>query len=59
MWNLYGPTETNVCTAYPIPATIPADRTDALPDRPGLPAASRPGGRRTGPRRAAGRSASW
>ena len=25
LWNLYGPTETNVCTAYPIPATIPAE----------------------------------
>jgi amino acid adenylation domain-containing protein len=22
-WNLYGPTETNVCTAHPIPAVIP------------------------------------
>ena len=31
MWNLYGPTETNVCTAYPIPATIPADRTEPFP----------------------------
>jgi amino acid adenylation domain-containing protein len=31
MWNLYGPTETNVCTAYPIPATIPADRAAAFP----------------------------
>jgi amino acid adenylation domain-containing protein len=31
LWNLYGPTETNVCTAFPIPATIPADRTDAYP----------------------------
>jgi amino acid adenylation domain-containing protein len=26
MWNLYGPTETNVCTAYPIPRSIPQDR---------------------------------
>ncbi len=26
LWNLYGPTETNVCTAEPIPQTIPADR---------------------------------
>ncbi len=25
LWNLYGPTETNVCTAEPIPATIPPD----------------------------------
>jgi len=31
MWNLYGPTETNVCTAYPIPAVIPDDRTEAFP----------------------------
>ena len=31
MWNLYGPTETNVCTACPIPATIPADRTEPFP----------------------------
>ncbi len=31
MWNLYGPTETNVCTAYPIPATIPADREAPYP----------------------------
>ena len=31
LWNLYGPTETNVCTAYPIPATIPDDRTVPFP----------------------------
>ena len=31
MWNLYGPTETNVCTAYPIPAVIPDDQTEAFP----------------------------
>ena len=31
MWNLYGPTETNVCTAYPIPTRIPADRTEPYP----------------------------
>ena len=31
MWNLYGPTETNVCTAFPIPATIPPDRAVAFP----------------------------
>ena len=37
MWNLYGPTETNVCTAYPIPATIPADRTDPYPIGPVCP----------------------
>ena len=31
MWNLYGPTETNVCTAYPIPNTIPSDRSAPYP----------------------------
>jgi amino acid adenylation domain-containing protein len=31
MWNLYGPTETNVCTAYPIPAEIPTDRDEPFP----------------------------
>jgi amino acid adenylation domain-containing protein len=31
MWNLYGPTETNVCTAYPIPAWIQEDRTEPYP----------------------------
>jgi amino acid adenylation domain-containing protein len=33
MWNLYGPTETNVCTAYEVPDTIDLDldRTAALP----------------------------
>jgi amino acid adenylation domain-containing protein len=31
LWNLYGPTETNVCTAQPIPSTIPADRAEAYP----------------------------
>jgi non-ribosomal peptide synthetase component F len=31
MWNLYGPTETNVCTAYQIPTTIPVDRTEPFP----------------------------
>jgi amino acid adenylation domain-containing protein len=30
-FNLYGPTETNVCTYYEIPAEIPADRTDPYP----------------------------
>jgi amino acid adenylation domain-containing protein len=30
-WNLYGPTETNVCTAEPIPATIPDDRDAPYP----------------------------
>jgi amino acid adenylation domain-containing protein len=31
MWNLYGPTETNVCTAYRIPAAIPEDQTSPFP----------------------------
>ncbi|MGZ5972940.1 MAG: amino acid adenylation domain-containing protein [Isosphaeraceae bacterium] len=31
LWNLYGPTETNVCTAHPIPAAIPNDRTEPYP----------------------------
>jgi amino acid adenylation domain-containing protein len=31
MWNLYGPTETNVCTAYPIPERIPDDRDAPYP----------------------------
>ncbi|MEP7344889.1 MAG: AMP-binding protein, partial [Gemmatimonadaceae bacterium] len=30
-FNLYGPTETNVCTYYEIPDTIPDDRTDPYP----------------------------
>ena len=30
-FNLYGPTETNVCTFYELPSRIPADRTDPFP----------------------------
>lgn len=30
-WNLYGPTETNVCTAYRIPREIPPERTEPFP----------------------------
>ena len=30
-WNLYGPTETNVCTAFRLPAAIPDDRIEAFP----------------------------
>jgi len=30
-FNLYGPTETNVCTYYEIPAAIPEDRTQPYP----------------------------
>jgi acyl-coenzyme A synthetase/AMP-(fatty) acid ligase len=31
MWNLYGPTETNVCTAQQIPHVIPEARTEPFP----------------------------
>jgi amino acid adenylation domain-containing protein len=31
LWNLYGPTETNVCTAHPIPSEIPDDRSSPYP----------------------------
>lgn len=34
LWNLYGPTETNVCTAYRIPDTIPDDRNSPFPIGP-------------------------
>lgn len=30
-FNLYGPTETNVCTYYEVPGTIPADHTKPFP----------------------------
>ncbi|MBI4530367.1 MAG: AMP-binding protein, partial [Candidatus Latescibacteria bacterium] len=30
-FNLYGPTETNVCTSYEIPPEIPEDRTEPFP----------------------------
>ena len=30
-FNLYGPTETNVCTYFEIPAEVPADREDPYP----------------------------
>lgn len=30
-YNLYGPTETNVCTYYEIPAVVPDDRTEPYP----------------------------
>lgn len=30
-FNLYGPTETNVCTYYELPAEIPPDRVDPFP----------------------------
>ncbi len=31
LWNLYGPTETNVCTALPLPRAIPDDRATPFP----------------------------
>ncbi len=37
MWNLYGPTETNVCTAFPIPAVIPDSQTTPFPIGPVCP----------------------
>ncbi|MBI2424433.1 MAG: amino acid adenylation domain-containing protein [Candidatus Hydrogenedentes bacterium] len=30
-YNLYGPTETNVCTYYEVPADFPAERTEPFP----------------------------
>ncbi|MGH8223645.1 MAG: AMP-binding protein, partial [Woeseiaceae bacterium] len=30
-YNLYGPTETNVCTYYKLPPKLPADRTEPVP----------------------------
>jgi len=30
-WNLYGPTETNVCTFHRVPDAIPPDRTQTFP----------------------------
>ncbi len=31
LWNLYGPTETNVCTAHRVPDSIPPDRGQPMP----------------------------
>jgi non-ribosomal peptide synthetase component F len=36
-FNLYGPTETNVCTAFEIPPTIPEDRARPFPNGPPAP----------------------
>ena len=59
-WNLYGPTETNVCTAYPIPETIPDDRDEPFPIGTVCPPLAGAGGRRArARRRRRGRSASW
>jgi amino acid adenylation domain-containing protein len=33
-FNLYGPTETNVCTFAPVPLPVPAERTDPYPIGP-------------------------
>ncbi len=37
LWNLYGPTETNVCNAYRIPEAIDADRSEPFPIGPVCP----------------------
>jgi amino acid adenylation domain-containing protein len=37
MWNLYGPTETNVCTAYRVPDVLDPSRTAPLPIGPVCP----------------------
>jgi acyl-coenzyme A synthetase/AMP-(fatty) acid ligase len=37
MWNLYGPTETNVCTAYQVPQELPDDLSAPLPIGPVCP----------------------
>ena len=37
LFNLYGPTETNVCTYYEVVETIPDDRTEDLPIGPACP----------------------
>jgi amino acid adenylation domain-containing protein len=37
MWNLYGPTETNVCTAYRVPDRLEPDRAAPLPIGPVCP----------------------
>lgn len=37
LWNLYGPTETNVCTAYRLPAFIDDDHRDPFPIGPVCP----------------------
>ncbi len=36
-WNLYGPTETNVCTAFPVPRAIPDERDTPYPIGPVCP----------------------
>ena len=45
-YNLYGPTETNVCTFAQIPEVVPDDRTDAVSDRSGVLALHAAGARR-------------
>ena len=56
MWNLYGPTETNVCTGLLDPRDDPRRSHGSVPDRAGLPSAPRPSRRRVWPRRAAGQT---
>ena len=50
-FNLYGPTETNVCTYYEVRAAGSAGAQHALPDRQRLLASARPRGRRARCRR--------
>lgn len=37
LWNLYGPTETNVCTAYKVPDRLDPERAEPLPIGPVCP----------------------
>ncbi|MGE3817974.1 MAG: amino acid adenylation domain-containing protein [Isosphaeraceae bacterium] len=37
LWNLYGPTETNVCTAYKVPDRLDPERSEPLPIGPVCP----------------------
>jgi len=52
MMNLYGPTETNVCTAHTVAATLPADQERAVPIGSAVSGdevwAQRPDGRQAG-----------
>ena len=51
-FNLYGPTETNVCTYYEVPGDDSWTTNEHVSDRAHLPAESRQGGRRSGRDRA-------
>ena len=52
-FNLYGPTETNVCTFYEVPTPIPEDRTEPMPIGKRLRASRGRGHRRRRARRSA------